>query len=70
MIAGVDGITRGWVAVTCNDDLSDPHGRFVDELLPRGRGGSGGGHRFRLGDGVDVRAGAAAPVIVSIGTPP
>lgn len=37
MIAGVDGASRGWVAVICDDDLTNPTPRFVKTLkeLPR-----------------------------------
>jgi predicted RNase H-like nuclease len=37
MIAGVDGTSRGWVAVLCDDDLGRPEARFLEKLadLPR-----------------------------------
>lgn len=37
MIAGVDGTSRGWVAVFCDDDLGRPEARFLEKLadLPR-----------------------------------
>jgi predicted RNase H-like nuclease len=37
MIAGVDGCSRGWVAVLCDDDLGRPEARFLEKLadLPR-----------------------------------
>jgi predicted RNase H-like nuclease len=38
VIAGIDGTSRGWVAVICNDNLANPVAQFLPRLadLPRG----------------------------------